>query len=192
MWPWHLRIHATSPCLTSCSHLWQPYCWSWKKSKAMLLVQEQNKSHVVDARTKQKPYCWCQKKTEASLNFVQIGFFKVVAWISLSCKLDLSKLIYSLSCFVDLSKISMYFLPFFKQNQAEVWSQFQSLLMLLLWTIGDKWVKILNALGLLCLWQCFNLEFKTDYIICNLSTVLKDAASEDLVVISTEDTDKDR
>ena len=179
MWPWHLRIHETSLCLTSCSHLWQPYCWSWKKSKAMLLVQEQNKSHVVDARTKQKPYCWCQKKTEASLNFVQIGFFKVVAWISLSCKFD-------------LSKIYMYFLPFFKQNQAEVWSQFQSLLMLLLWTIGDKWVKILNALGVLCLWPCFNLEFKTDYIICNLSTVLKDAASEDLVVISTEATDKDR
>ena len=158
----------------------------------MLLKLEEIKSHVVGARTKQKPCCWCQNETKASLNFVQIGFFKVVAWISLSCNLDLSKLIYSLSCFVDLSKISMYFLPFFKQNQAEVWSQFQSLLMLLLWTIGDKWVKILNALGVLCLWPCFNLEFKTDYIICNLSTVLKDAASEDLVVISTEDADKDR
>ena len=43
----HLRNHATSLCLTSCSQFWQP----------MLLTLEQKK-HVVDAGTKQKPYCW--------------------------------------------------------------------------------------------------------------------------------------
>ena len=53
----------------------------------------------------------------------------------------------------------MYFSPFAKQNQAEVWSQFQCLLKLLLWTKGVEWVKVLNALDPLCLWQC--LEYTT-------------------------------
>ena len=42
---------------------------------------------------------------------------------------------------------SMYFSPFAKQNQAEVWPIFQSLLKLLLWNKVVKWVKLLNALG---------------------------------------------
>ena len=42
----------------------------------------------------------------------------------------------------------MYFLPFPKQN---IW--FQS--WLLLWTKDVEWVKVLNALDPLCLWQCF-------------------------------------
>ena len=42
---------------------------------------------------------------------------------------------------------SMYFSPFAKQNQAEVWPRFQSLLKLLLWTKGVEWVKVLNALA---------------------------------------------
>ena len=54
----------------------------------------------------------------------------------------------------------MYFLPFAKQNQAEVWPRFQSLLKLLLWTKGVEWVKVLNALGPLCLWKCFSLSSK--------------------------------
>ena len=53
----------------------------------------------------------------------------------------------------------MCFSPFAKQNQAEVWSQFQCLLKFLLWTKGDEWVKVLNALDPLCLWQC--LEYTT-------------------------------
>ena len=51
----------------------------------------------------------------------------------------------------------MYFVPLSKQNQAEVWPRFQSLLKLLLWTKGVEWVKVLDALSPLCLWQCFLL-----------------------------------
>ena len=71
------------PLLTSCCQLWQPCCWSCNKAKTMLLMPEQNKGHVVDARTKQRPCCWCRNKTKALSNFVQIGFLKIVAWISL-------------------------------------------------------------------------------------------------------------
>ena len=53
------KSHAISPCLTSCCKFWQPCCWHWNKTKAMLLVSEQNKRHVVDAGTKQKTCCWC-------------------------------------------------------------------------------------------------------------------------------------
>ena len=60
------------------------------------------------------------------------GFVKVVTWICQSC--------------------STYFSPLAKQNHTEVWPRFQSLLKLLLWTTGVKWIKVLNALGLLCLW----------------------------------------
>ena len=94
------------------------------------------------------------------------------AWISLCCYMDLSKLKQVFTwicqnCYMDSLKLllgfvkvvtwicqscSMYFLPFAKQNQAEVWPRFQSLLKLLLWTKGVKWIKVLNALGLLCLW----------------------------------------
>ena len=45
--------------------------------------------------------------------------------------------------------------PFAKQNQAEVWPRFQILLKLLFWIRGVQWVKVLNALGPLCLLQCF-------------------------------------
>ena len=45
------------------------------------------------------------------------------------------------------------FLPFAKQNQAEVWPRFQSMLKILLWPNGVKWK--LDASGPLCLWQCF-------------------------------------
>ena len=64
---------------------------------------------------------------------------------------------------MDWSKIC--FLPFAKQNQAEVWPRFQSLLKLLLWNKGVEWVKVLNALDPLCLWQC--LEYTT-HLKCGL------------------------
>ena len=57
------------------------------------------------------------------------------------------------NCYIDLY-LSMYFSPFAKQNQAEVWPRFQSLLKLLLWTKAVEWVKVLNASGRSCLWQC--------------------------------------
>ena len=66
------------------------------------------------------------------------GFFKVATWIFQSC--------------------SMFFSPFAKQNQAEVWPRFQSLLRLLFWNKVVEWVKVLNALGRLCLWQCLKCQ----------------------------------
>ena len=53
--------------------------------------------------------------------------------------------------FVVFLRCSLYFSPFAKQNPAEVWPIFQSLLKLLLWTKGVEWVKVLNALGLSCI-----------------------------------------
>ena len=47
------KSHATSPWLTSCQLL--------SVLTAMMLTLEQNKSHVVEARWKQKPCCWCWK-----------------------------------------------------------------------------------------------------------------------------------
>ena len=53
------------------------------------------------------------------LNFVQVGFVKVVSWISLSCSMDFSKLFHrfvqinvwiSLICYIDLSKLTHGFL----------------------------------------------------------------------------------
>ena len=94
-------------------------------------------------------------------------------WISLSCYMDLFKLIHmDLSCCMDFSILifgfvtyicqscSMHSSPFARQNQAEVWPRFQSLLKLLLWTKGVAvgWFKELNALGPLCLWQCLTWE----------------------------------
>ena len=45
----------------------------------------------------------------------------------------------------------MYYSPFAKKN----WSF--TLISMLHWTKGLEWVKVLNALGPLCLWQCLNL-----------------------------------
>ena len=83
-------------------------------------------------------------------------FVNIDIWISLSCYLDLSKWLHG---FVKVvmwicPSCSTYFLTFVKQDQAEVWPRFQSLLKLLLWTKGIEWVKVFNALGPLCLKQC--------------------------------------
>ena len=166
----------------------------------MLLKLEEIKSHVVGARTKQKPCRWCKNKTKAILLMSEENRSLVEFcsnWFFQSCCMDFSKL------YVGFVKIDIFskllcgfvknfhvFLAIFKTKPS--WSLITISKLVDASALGDKWVKILNAFGLFCLWQCFNLEFKTDYIICNLSTVLKDAASEDLVVISTEDTDKDR
>ena len=83
------------------------------------------------------------------------GFVKIDIWISLSCYMNLSKLIHIFTWICQIC--FMYFWPFAKQKQAEVGPRFQSLLKLLLWTEGIEWVKVLNALGPLCLWQCFVL-----------------------------------
>ena len=47
MWPWRVKIHATSPCLTSCCQFWHSCCWRWNKTKAILLMSEPAKSHVI-------------------------------------------------------------------------------------------------------------------------------------------------
>ena len=63
------------------------------------------------------------------------GFDNVFSWICQSC--------------------SMYFSPFAKQNQDEVWPRFQSLLKLRLWTKGVEWIKALNAFAGItskCIW----------------------------------------
>ena len=67
MWPWRVKIHATSHCLTNCCQFWQPRCWHYNKRKAMLLMLKQIKSRVVDIGTKQKPSCGHWNKTKAML-----------------------------------------------------------------------------------------------------------------------------
>ena len=56
------------------------------------------------------------------------------------------------NCYIDLY-LCLYFSPFAKQNQAEVWPRFQSLLKLLIWTKDVECVKVLDSLGPSCLWQ---------------------------------------
>ena len=75
---------------------------------------------------------------------------------SLSYNMDLSKLQHGLVLVVIwiCQSCSMYLSPFAKQNQAEDWPRFHSLLKLLLWAKGVGWVKVINALDPLCLWQC--------------------------------------
>ena len=38
MWPWRVKFHATSPCLTSCCH--------WNKTKAILLMLDEKRFFV--------------------------------------------------------------------------------------------------------------------------------------------------
>ena len=63
----------------------------------------------------------------------------------------------SLSFYIDLPKLWYVFLALCQTKQAEVSPRFQSLMKLLLWTKVVERVKVLNALGPLCLWQCFNV-----------------------------------
>ena len=52
MWPLHVKIHAIAPKVTHKTHVvdagskQQPYCWYWNKTKVLLLMPEQNKSHA--------------------------------------------------------------------------------------------------------------------------------------------------
>ena len=83
-----------------------------------------------------------------------IGFLLVVMWICQSCYIDLISKVVTRIC----QSCSTFFSLFAKQNQAEVLPRFQSLLKLLLWNKVVEWVNVLNALGPLCLWQCFALH----------------------------------
>ena len=56
---------------------------------------------------------------------------------------------------MDLSKLFYFFSPSVKRNRAEIWPILQSLLKLLHQRKDVEWVKVLNALGPLCLWQRF-------------------------------------
>ena len=51
-------------------------------------------------------------------------------------------------------KVFLWISPFAKLNQVEVWPRCPCLLKPQLWTKGVEWVKVRNALCLLCLWQC--------------------------------------
>ena len=53
MWPWHVKIHATSLCLTSCCRFDSHVVDIGTKQLAMLLMPEQKKT-----------CCWCQYKTK--------------------------------------------------------------------------------------------------------------------------------
>ena len=77
------------------------------------------------------------------------GFVKIDTWISLSCYRDLSKVLHGFIKVVTWIFCFMFFLPFGKQNQTDVWPRFQSLLKLLLWNKVVEWVKVFNAMGLL-------------------------------------------
>ena len=81
---------------------------------------------------------WQQSKAQSKLLH---GFIKIDTWISASF-------------YMDLSKLFQVFLALAKQNQAEVWQRIQSSLKLLHRLIAVYWVKVLNALDPLCLWQC--------------------------------------
>ena len=80
------------------------------------------------------------------LSSLKHGFLYVDTWISLCCFMDLSKLLHG---FVNNIKwicqsCSLYFSPFAKPNKAKVWPRFQSLLRLLLCTLGNVYY---------CLWH---------------------------------------
>ena len=90
----------------------------------------------------------------------------MVTWICKNCYIDFSELLHGfikvatwicLCFYTDSSKLFYVFLA--KQSQAEVWPRFQSFLKLLLWFKGVERVKVLYALGPLCLWRCFCLDF---------------------------------
>ena len=57
--------------------------------------------------------------------------------------------------YLDMSKLFDVFLALCKTKTSWDWPKFQSLWKLLLWTKGVEWVKVLNALGPLCLCQWF-------------------------------------
>ena len=71
----------------------------------------------------------------------QKGFVKVDQWIFLF-----------LNCYMDLSKLFYAFLALCQKKPS--W-RFQILSKLLLWIKIVEWVKVLNAMGPLRLWQCF-------------------------------------
>ena len=66
--------------------------------------------------------------------FVKLATYVVLSWICQNWHMELHNLAL--------------------QNKTNVWPGFQSLLKFLLQSKGVGWVKILNALGQLCLWQC--------------------------------------
>ena len=70
--------------------------------------------------------------------YVVVGFVKVATWICLSFYMDLSKLLLGFVKIVTTicQRCSMYFSPFAKQHQDEIWPRFQSLLKLLFWANG--------------------------------------------------------
>ena len=125
----------------------KPCCWCWNKTGEMLLMPEKNKAMLlmlVFIGPKLKDFV-------QSVGWLLHWFVNIQAFLLFVC---LSKLLY---WFVKLvtwicQSCSMHFSPFAKQNQSEF--RPRPILMLLLWTDVVEWIKVLNALGLLCLWKC--------------------------------------
>ena len=110
------------------------------------------------------PYHW----VTGLLNFVQIvgfvkvftltllnGFLKIDTWIYLRSYMDLSKLLHGF-----LKVVNMHLSKLFYVFLALCWTKLSWSLTkiseVLLWNRFVEWVKVLNAVGPLCLWQCLS------------------------------------
>ena len=89
------------------------------------------------------------------------GIVKIDTWISLICYMNLSTLrngfLWHISCYMGLSKL-FHFFPALCQNKPTC----RLTKISKLWTKLVEWVKVLNALGRLCLWQCFEPYSKSN------------------------------
>ena len=111
MWPWHVKIHATSLCLTSCCPFWQP-CRDIRKS--------------------------------------YINLFQLLHGIRSVATQDL------FNCYTGFVKsFHIYFSPFSKRDQAEVWPRFQRLLKLLLWELWLYSHHLFRIVGFTMLYAMF-------------------------------------
>ena len=57
---------------------------------------------------------------------------------------------------------------------------------LLLWTKGVEWVKVLNALGPLCLWQCIKTNHETKIFETGIETLYETKSFKSITCISLE------
>ena len=136
-----------------------------------VVAVEQIKSHFVDAGRKQKLCCWCKICPKCNIDFSKFWNESICISFDISCFMDLFKLYMDLSmfwygfvkdaiwicwsCCIGFVRVVILISRHLPKKLADLWPTFQSLLKLLLWTKGVDWVKAFNALGLLCLWQCF-------------------------------------
>ena len=92
-------------------------------------------------------------------------FVKIDTGISLSCYLDLSKL---LQGFVKVVLCISRLLP--NKTKLKFDQDFKVFLKLLLWTEGVECVGVHNDLGLLCLWKCFLVILPSGWLILMINS----------------------